>query len=121
MTYHPKSDFIRIMMERGFLADCTDYQGLDDALMKGAVPAYIGYDATAKIPSCGASDEYHGAALVAEMRRQTDHPDGRRQPPKWAIRRSGRMNAPCSTTPPSTPTFLACKQVFEKYLSVWRR
>ena len=48
MTYHPKSDFIRIMMERGFLADCTDYQGLDDALIKGAVPAYIGYDATAK-------------------------------------------------------------------------
>ena len=48
MTYHPKSDFIRIMMERGFLADCTDYQGLDEALMKGAVPAYIGYDATAK-------------------------------------------------------------------------
>ena len=48
MTYHPKSEFIRIMMERGFLADCTDYQGLDDALMKGAVPAYIGYDATAK-------------------------------------------------------------------------
>ena len=48
MTYHPKSDFIRIMMERGFLADCTDYQGLDDALMNGAVPAYIGYDATAK-------------------------------------------------------------------------
>ena len=48
MTYHPKSDFIRIMMERGFLADCTDYQGLDDALINGAVPAYIGYDATAK-------------------------------------------------------------------------
>ena len=41
MTYHPKSDFIRIMMERGFLADCTDYQGLDDALINGAVPAYI--------------------------------------------------------------------------------
>jgi len=48
MTYHPKSDFIRIMMERGFLADCTDYQGLDDALIAGTVPAYIGYDATAK-------------------------------------------------------------------------
>ncbi|MFT7136296.1 MAG: tyrosyl-tRNA synthetase, partial [Akkermansiaceae bacterium] len=27
MTYHPKSEFIRIMMERGYLADCTDYQG----------------------------------------------------------------------------------------------
>ncbi|MEM8979377.1 MAG: tyrosine--tRNA ligase [Pseudomonadota bacterium] len=47
MTYHPKSDFIAVMMERGFLADCTDYQGLDEALIAGIVPAYIGYDATA--------------------------------------------------------------------------
>ncbi|NVO27787.1 tyrosine--tRNA ligase [Donghicola sp. C2-DW-16] len=47
MTYHPKSEFLRIMIERGYLADCTDYQGLDDALMAGVVPAYIGYDATA--------------------------------------------------------------------------
>ncbi|PPB81323.1 tyrosyl-tRNA synthetase [Albidovulum inexpectatum] len=48
MTYHPKSDFMRIMMERGFVADCTDYQGLDEALHKGVVTAYIGYDATAR-------------------------------------------------------------------------
>ncbi|SMH31045.1 tyrosine--tRNA ligase [Maritimibacter sp. HL-12] len=48
MTYHPKSDFMRVMMERGFLADCTDYQGLDEALSEGVVPAYIGFDATAK-------------------------------------------------------------------------
>ncbi|MEX3315260.1 tyrosine--tRNA ligase [Sulfitobacter sp. PS-8MA] len=48
MTYHPKSEFIHTMMQRGFLADCTDYQGLDEALLKGAVPAYVGYDATAK-------------------------------------------------------------------------
>lgn len=48
MTYSPKSDFIRVMMERGFLADCTDYQGLDDAFAAGVVPAYIGFDATAK-------------------------------------------------------------------------
>ncbi|MCA3456761.1 MAG: tyrosine--tRNA ligase [Rhodobacter sp.] len=47
MTYHPKSDFMHIMMSRGYLADCTDYQGLDEALIKGVVPAYIGYDATA--------------------------------------------------------------------------
>lgn len=47
MTYHAKSDFMRTMIERGFLADCTDYQALDDALVKGVVPAYIGYDATA--------------------------------------------------------------------------
>ncbi len=48
MTYHPKSDFMRVMIERGYLADCTDYQGLDEALSKGVVTAYIGYDATAK-------------------------------------------------------------------------
>ncbi|KNX41020.1 Tyrosine--tRNA ligase [Roseovarius tolerans] len=48
MTYHPKSDFMRVMIERGYLADCTDYQGLDEALTAGTVTAYIGYDATAK-------------------------------------------------------------------------
>ena len=48
MTWHPKSDFVAVMIERGFLADCTDYQGLDDALCSGVKPAYIGFDATAK-------------------------------------------------------------------------
>jgi len=48
MTYHAKSDFMRVMIERGFLADCTDYQGLDEALSVGVVPAYIGFDATAR-------------------------------------------------------------------------
>jgi len=47
MTYHPKSDFLRVMLERGFVADCTDYQALDEALHKGGMPAYIGFDATA--------------------------------------------------------------------------
>ncbi len=48
MAYHPKSEFLRVMIDRGYLADCTDYQGLDEALIAGVVPAYIGYDATAK-------------------------------------------------------------------------
>ncbi len=48
MTYHAKSDFMRVMLERGYLADCTDYQALDEAFIKGVVPAYIGFDATAK-------------------------------------------------------------------------
>lgn len=47
MTYHPKSDFLHVMQSRGFLADCTDLQGLDDALMSGSRTAYIGFDATA--------------------------------------------------------------------------
>ena len=36
------------MLDRGFVADCTDYEGLDEALVKGGMPAYIGFDATAK-------------------------------------------------------------------------
>ena len=63
MTYHPKSDFMRVMMTRGFLADCTDYQALDEAFLKGVVPAYIG-----GVFARGAPSEHHGAALVAEMR-----------------------------------------------------
>ena len=47
MTYQPKSDFLRVMTERGYLADCTDYEALDKALLAGPVTAYIGYDATA--------------------------------------------------------------------------
>ncbi|MEL6799950.1 MAG: tyrosine--tRNA ligase [Pseudomonadota bacterium] len=47
MTYHPKSDFLHEVMQRGFLADCTDLQGLDEALIKGPVTGYIGFDLTA--------------------------------------------------------------------------
>ncbi|MFC0340197.1 tyrosine--tRNA ligase [Paracoccus niistensis] len=47
MTYRPKSEFLTVMVERGYLADCTDLQALDDALIEGPVTAYIGYDATA--------------------------------------------------------------------------
>jgi tyrosyl-tRNA synthetase len=37
------------MIARGFLADCTDLEGLDAARSaRASVPAYIGYDATAK-------------------------------------------------------------------------
>ena len=47
MTYHPKSDFLQVMKTRGFVADCTDTQALDEALVKGGMPGYIGFDATA--------------------------------------------------------------------------
>ncbi|MEI4469854.1 tyrosine--tRNA ligase [Frigidibacter sp. MR17.24] len=47
MSWHPKSDFLSIMIERGYMADCTDLQALDEAFVAGVVPAYIGYDATA--------------------------------------------------------------------------
>ena len=47
MTYTPRSDFLHVMQSRGFLADCTDLQGLDEALLVPGQSAYIGFDATA--------------------------------------------------------------------------
>lgn len=47
MTYQVKSDFLRIMMERGYYNDCTQLETLDKKLSEGMVTAYIGYDATA--------------------------------------------------------------------------
>src|SRR5688572_15886907 len=43
-----KSDFLNILAERGFLHQCSDYEGLDKKLTQGVQSAYIGFDATAK-------------------------------------------------------------------------
>ena len=48
MTYKPRSEFLNVMVRRGYMQDCTDLQGLDEKLLAGVVPAYIGYDATAQ-------------------------------------------------------------------------
>jgi len=42
-----KSDFLRVMQERGFIHQISDETGLDDLFAKETVTAYIGYDATA--------------------------------------------------------------------------
>jgi tyrosyl-tRNA synthetase len=47
MSHAPRSDFLQVIMERGYYADCTDLEGLDAALVAGVVPGYLGYDATA--------------------------------------------------------------------------
>ena len=43
-----RSDFINILQERGFFNQCTDVEALDKKLSEGILPAYIGFDATAK-------------------------------------------------------------------------
>ncbi|MDC0008411.1 tyrosine--tRNA ligase [Amylibacter sp.] len=59
MTYNPKSEFLQEMLTRGFLQDCTDLQGLDEKLLDGCMPAYIGFDATA--------DSLHIGSLIQIM------------------------------------------------------
>ena len=46
-TFIPRSDFLRILTERGFIHQCSDYQGLDEKARKGELIAYIGFDCTA--------------------------------------------------------------------------
>ena len=43
-----RSEFVKVMQERGFLHQCTDLEGLDKKLSEGIVTCYTGYDATAK-------------------------------------------------------------------------
>jgi tyrosyl-tRNA synthetase len=43
-----KSDFLRIMSERGFIHQISDEAGLDARFARETVTAYIGFDATAK-------------------------------------------------------------------------
>ncbi len=58
MTTH-RSEFIRTVVERGYLHQCTDLDGLDGLASGQAVTAYIGFDCTA--PSL------HAGSLVSIM------------------------------------------------------
>ena len=42
-----RSDFLRALVERGFLHQCTDLAALDAAAAAGRITGYIGFDATA--------------------------------------------------------------------------
>jgi tyrosyl-tRNA synthetase len=43
----PRSDFLKILTERGFIHQVSDLTGLDAALSEGRISAYIGFDCTA--------------------------------------------------------------------------
>jgi tyrosyl-tRNA synthetase len=54
-----KSEFLRVLSERGFIHQISDPEGLDAAAMKGPITGYIGFDATAK--------SLHAGSLVPIM------------------------------------------------------
>ncbi|WP_316977936.1 tyrosine--tRNA ligase [Shumkonia mesophila] len=54
-----RSDFVRAVVERGYLHQCTDLEGLDGLAAEQRVTAYIGFDCTA--PSL------HAGSLVSIM------------------------------------------------------
>ncbi len=54
-----KSDFLKVLSERGFIHQISDPQGLDELCAKETVTAYIGFDCTA--------DSLHVGSLVQIM------------------------------------------------------
>ncbi len=42
-----KSDFLNVLQQRGFVHQCSDFEGLDALAAKGQATAYVGYDCTA--------------------------------------------------------------------------
>ncbi len=54
-----KSEFLNTLEQRGFIHQCSDFDGLDAKLMDGVQSAYIGFDATA--------DSLHVGSLVQIM------------------------------------------------------
>jgi tyrosyl-tRNA synthetase len=42
-----KSDFLNVLQQRGFIHQCSDFDGLDALAAKGQAIAYVGYDCTA--------------------------------------------------------------------------
>jgi tyrosyl-tRNA synthetase len=55
----PKSEFLKVILERGYLHQCTDWEALDALMAKQPVAAYIGFDATA--------DSLHVGSMVQIM------------------------------------------------------
>ena len=46
-SFAPKSDFLRILTERGYIHQGSDLAGIDQAALEGRLTAYVGYDCTA--------------------------------------------------------------------------
>jgi tyrosyl-tRNA synthetase len=46
-SFKPRSDFVRVLQERGYIHQVTDIEALDKAASEGVITAYIGFDATA--------------------------------------------------------------------------
>ncbi|HVJ40674.1 MAG TPA: tyrosine--tRNA ligase [Dongiaceae bacterium] len=57
--FKPKSDFLQVIIERGYLHQCTGLEELDALAAKGPITGYIGFDATA--------DSLHVGSMVQIM------------------------------------------------------
>ncbi|MBN9082976.1 MAG: tyrosine--tRNA ligase [Rhizobiales bacterium 62-17] len=45
--FRPKSDFLSVLLERGYVHQCSDFAGVDEKAKAGELVTYVGYDCTA--------------------------------------------------------------------------
>ncbi len=45
--FAPKSEFLKVLSERGYVHQCSDFAGIDAAALDGRLTCYVGYDCTA--------------------------------------------------------------------------
>jgi tyrosyl-tRNA synthetase len=46
-AFRPKSEFLATLLARGFVHQCSDFEGLDEKARSGDLVAYVGFDCTA--------------------------------------------------------------------------
>jgi tyrosyl-tRNA synthetase len=46
-AFRPKSDFLATLIARGFVHQCSDFEGLDEKARSGELVSYVGFDCTA--------------------------------------------------------------------------
>jgi tyrosyl-tRNA synthetase len=69
-AFKPKSDFLSVLTERGYIHQCSDFAALDEKALSGSLVAYIGFDCTA--PSL-----HVGSLLQIMMLRWLQHTGGK--------------------------------------------
>jgi len=69
MTQQFKSDFLRVMHERGHVHQGSNMEALDDAASKGIITGYIGFDATADSLHVGSM----ASIMLLRRMQQTGH------------------------------------------------
>ena len=116
-SFTPKSDFLRIMLERGYVHQCSDFAGLDEKAAARRARRPISASTAPRRRCMSAAGADHDAALAAADRRQAGRADGRRHHEGRRSVRQGRERASCSRSSRSRPTRPASSTVFSRFLS----
>ena len=73
-----RSDFLRVLQERGFIHQITDAGALDAKAAEGPITAYIGFDATAPSLHAGSLVQIMMLHWLQPDRAPADRANGRR-------------------------------------------